>query len=538
MKAQTSKTAIIIGNANDTEYEHLRTDMRHRFDFVTNHGERPVFTTNATELWDTYLRSFRSLTERQYRNCHACRRFIEKYGSLVVIDDVDGDITPICWCDYRGRDLDRKAHASLFRAVSSAKVTGVFLSSEIEWGTGTTGPWSHLSLLPVGALIRKKSRVTSDHQAMAEKVQDYETVSRALNDFSVSQLEQSVSLLQSDALYRSEKILGQAEWLLTLRRKVDENRSRRNNIIWSAVASAPSGFCHPRSSMIGTLLEDLAAGLPFSDVSRRFASKMHPLQYQRPQAPPKAGAIAAAEKIVDQLKAAGSLRRRFASLSEVQATWVPRTQFTHVRPRGGVFDHLYQPVESGVLRMKLPPQTLTWEKFERTMLPNAERIEFLPPERGSYSSLVTAVDMNAPPIIQWDHDDNRNPVSWYFWNGGSSASQYRLDHRTFCDIVAICRKPCFWNGIPPNVPDGVMLLLKDAVDTRTPGSCLFPEILKSEFHGVRSVIEAHSNATPLQRLASGPYAAGYMLGPKEKWNITIRVHMKNQIADVKLDRWD
>jgi hypothetical protein len=53
--------------------------------------------------------------------------------------------------------------------------------------------------------------------------------------------------------------------------------------------------------MIGTLLEDIEEGLDFGDVSRKFASKMHPLQYQRPQAAPSVGNIEESEKIVAKL---------------------------------------------------------------------------------------------------------------------------------------------------------------------------------------------------------------------------------------------
>ena len=69
---------------------------------------------------------------------------------------------------------------------------------------------------------------------------------------------------------------------------------------------------------------------------------------------------------------------------------------------------------------------MTWDKFQRTVLPSAERIEFLAPSHGSYTALVTAANAEAPPILQWDRDGARNPVSWYFWNGGSSASQFGL----------------------------------------------------------------------------------------------------------------
>src|SRR2546425_8355197 len=76
--------------------------------------------------------------------------------------------------------------------------------------------------------------------------------------------------------------------------------------------------------MFGTLLEDISNGLPLPEVSKRFAEKMHPLRYQRPQAAPSEGQLAQAEKIVAQLGAAGSLARRFARLEEVETIWTPK----------------------------------------------------------------------------------------------------------------------------------------------------------------------------------------------------------------------
>ena len=75
-------------------------------------------------------------------------------------------------------------------------------------------------------------------------------------------------------------MLGMAEWFLEVLQLVKEKRATRN-IIWYKAATAPVGFCHISSNVIGTLLDDIAAGYDFNTVSRKFAEKMNPLQYQR-----------------------------------------------------------------------------------------------------------------------------------------------------------------------------------------------------------------------------------------------------------------
>jgi hypothetical protein len=363
-------------------------------------------------------------------------------------------------------------------------------------------------------------------------------VMHALNEFTQPHIEQALTLIKTEALYRSEKVLGQAEWLHGLHiARAAAHGSAKANAVWRAIATAPAGFCHPRSSMIGTLLEDIAAGMEFSEVSRRFAAKMHPLAYQRPQAAPTAGAIAAAEKVMEQLGAAGSLARRFARLDEVQALWTP-TKEKEAPAAGGVFGHLKPKDAAAPINMAVPPQVMTWEKFQRTVLPIAERIEYQAPIVGSYTSLVTAANADAPPILQWDSEEKRNPVSWYFWNRGSTAASFGLAAGAFCKVNAVALKPSMWNGGNEHQGAGVLFVLDGAAETRMAGAALFPEILKSELHGVRSVIEAYSRSAVIEG-KDQQSAAGVMLTKGgNAWDAVLRVWVGGRSVDYKLDRWD
>jgi hypothetical protein len=178
-------------------------------------------------------------------------------------------------------------------------------------------------------------------------------------------------------------------------------------------------------------------------------------------------------------------------------------------------------------------------RFQRTVLPTAERIEILCPHAGPYTSLLTAADTDAPPILQWDNEDNRNPVSWYFWHGGSPASQFCLTASKFHSVNAIALKPSMWTGGHEHQGAGVLFIIDGASDMNQLGSCLFPEILKSELHGVRSVIEAHLR-TSTPEGSDQQSAAGLMLqkGNGNQWNTRLRVWSAGRHIDYKLDRWD
>lgn len=520
------------GNINDESYTHFVDRIQARFMGNIDFGKNNLFTTDAcSSLWRTYLASFTDPVERKSHDCSECRRFIETYGHLVTIDE-DGLTTPVMWNEDDAPEPYKAAVSAMDRTVRRARVLGVFLSQDRHWGNRVTGVWQHMAVKPPSSIVFKSPVLTAG-QARAKKMEDFKTVSRAISEFKLEDLSTALDLLRSDALYRSEAVLGQAQWLHALKLRCGSGPAR--NIVWRAIAEAPDGFCHPRSSMIGSLLEDIEAGKSFEEVSRAFAAKMHPLRHMRPQAAPKAGAIAQAESIVQNLAAAGSLRRRFARVDELQAIWRPVVKAAQPAD-GSVFGHLKTDAPERVA-MKVPAQTMTWEKFSRKVLPLAVRIQFLAPPRGSYIAFATAVNPEAPPILQWDSVEKRNPVSWYMWVDGAYASQFGLFGGDYVEVEAIVEQPSMWNGGQDHHGQSVSFILAGAKESRQSGLALFPSILRAEFHGVRSVIEAYSNRGEMEGIES-PHAIGFNLSNRGKFNVSVRVFIDGKWFDYKLDRWD
>lgn len=407
----------------DDQYQQLLAHIRDRFTAATK-GQRALYSTNATGMFDTLLAALPA-DRRQHYTCNACRRFVDRFGGLVTIG-VDGAQTPILWTEAGAPPFFRAALASLARAVGRAKVDGVFLCSDATWGMpqnkSDKAPfvWRHMAVTPDRALIHRPTALLTTGQVMAEKVQDYGILCRGLAEFPIDVVRQAHALLTNGQLYRSEKCIGVAKWLLDLHeaRAATKSTAVRDNLTWRAVATAPAGFCHVRSSMIGTLLEDVAAGLAFADVKRRFDEKMSPANYQRAQAAPSAGNIAQAERVVATLEAAGALERRYATIDEVQRIWQPAAPKADA-PTGSVFGHLAPKGKpAAAAPMVVPAQTMTWEKFRRTVLPTATTAEVqVPPTVDRFMALVTASKADAPPILQWDAEGRRNPVSWYYAGG-------------------------------------------------------------------------------------------------------------------------
>lgn len=522
----------------DDRYEDCLAGVRHTFHRAVS-SARSLFTTQSPGLYEAYLDGA-PRGARTSRTCRACQQFIERFGGLVTID-ANGHTSSIFWAPETAPPAYETAIRRVAAIVAKAPVDGVFISEEKTWGKPMTEAWTHFAVsAPPSQIFHLTfgSPIQTAHQAMAEKKQDYETLQRGLAEFSVEHVRLAHSYLTNGSLYRSEKCEGVAKWLLDLHEARATIKGRpRDNVVWLAMAAAPVGFCHVKAGMIGTLLEDIAAALPFEMIKERFDEKMNPLHYQRPQAPPSAGNIAQAEKIVEQLRSARALDRRFAKLTDIQAIWTPAPPKTET-VRGGVFGHLYTPERSAVLPSGAPPVVMTWTKFERDILPKAETIDFLVPHgHAPYTAYVTAADPDAPPILQWDHAERRNPVSWYVYHAGSPASTWNLAPG-WTPVTAVALQPSMWHGAFDHQGASVCFVLKGARDTVLKcGAGFFPETLKSEYHAVRATLEAYAQRAVIAGREEAE-VCGIRLQKGQAWDFVFRVTAGGVQTAYKLDRWE
>lgn len=522
------------GNLNDAAYENLINRIQQRFIKNVNfYG--PLFTTNNDCIWGLYLSSF-SERDRQYHNCNACRSFIEKYGALAVIND-DGAIIPAMWRSDEVDGYEKNAIRAMESSFENSKITGVFLAKENVWGVPVTGIWKHFSVVPPTSILYRGT-INTPVQAMAEKKEDFKNVIRAIQEFKIEVIEQALSFLKMDMLYRGEKVIGPIQWLNDLIKGVScKTGKQRTNLIWKAVSTAPAAFCHPRSSMAGTLLEDLASGIDFNTASRRFKDKMHPLLYQRPQAAPSAGNIKHAEEIVEKLGIKDSLRRRFARLEEIKTIWKPSTH-EQKQNMGGIFSHLKTKDGACIPDTEISATIITWEKFSNNILPECESIQYRVRPRDNFVALLTSAVDGAPPILQWDSEENRNPFSWYIYHNGSEARQWGIKIGSLVDVTAISNLPNEWQAGFDHHHKGIIFILSGAVDSKDSGLALFPETLKTELHEIRSTIEAFSKAGQLEGKESAS-ASGVMIGNGSNFNAVFRCKFKNGvILNFQIDRMD
>lgn len=496
-----------------------------------------LFSVDTDSLWETYLAAFPA-EERQVYVCSACKQFVQRFGGLVVIAEETGHRVSAVWNPEANDGMFVAVAEAMRQAVERLSVSSAFIAPAGTLGTPLTGEWTHIHAVLPQKLARTDRLLTANQIGTAIR-ENVATVERALDEFPLTAVAEALRVLEADALSRAEKFIGPVRWLhnLHIARGGAKDERKRAAVIWQAVATSPEGYSHPRASVVGPLLEGIIAGKSFETLRAEFAAMLHPLRYQRPQAAPSAGNIAEAERIVAQLGIAPSLERRFARLDECETIWVPAVQ-REAPKAGGVFAHL-APKEPAAHGLQLPAQTMTWDKFQRTVLPTATAIDMRVPSTGSFMALTAATNDDAPPIIRWDRDDKRNSVSWYLYNGGSLAAQWGLTGNSWCPLTAVVPLPNLWGSAPsPQHGEGFILMLSGAVDTRDAGLALFPEHLREDLRAIRSTIEAFSGRGTISGREQAS-ASGYDMRKGDKnIGVRLRVTVAGKSSEFVIDRWD
>ena len=514
-------------------YEHLLEGILRSFEEEVKEGKTPLFTTDAKGLFDLFLENIPA-EARQHYTCNACRSFVNHYGGLVRIDG-KGTLHPVMW-KYAPVFFDPAVNAVRAK-VAKAEVTGMFVTSEKKLGIPKTGEWHHMAVnTPIGMIYQDKLKTAS--QAAAEKLEEHRMLLNVINKYEIDTVETAVNLLRNGSLFSSEKFLGNAEWLLAVMQEAKGKRKIKK-IIWPKVATAPAGFCHISAGVLGTLLDDIAAGLNFDSIKVKFNEKVDPLKYQRPQAAPSAGNVAQAEKIVEKLGIQNSLLRKFARLHEVKVAWLPKSA-TPQKIAGGVFAGIKtkEPAKKLTNNVVAPPTTITWEKFNRTVLPLAKKIEFMVDHsKNSYSALVAPADMTAPAVIQWDDENDRAPFNWYVYSGGSYPGTWNLS-QGYVEVTAVVMQPNMWKSGFDHFGKAVFFILKGCKDCNNQASALFPNHLKGELREVRSTIEAYSRNNKLSGYEEADACGIRLHADSQFWNCTLRVTTDVGVSVYKLDRWD
>lgn len=482
---------------------------------------------------------------RQHYRCNVCFMFINRVGALVTIDD-NGTLHFVCW-DVPLEEVGMFAPAfnEMKKAVESGTVRNVFSynrnkipayiqkdRSDLILGLPSTGDWTHF----YGKLNIRNISLPVD-KVSEEEFRERLKVSREnLNRWNISTIKKALAYAGSEELFNSDKVRPQCKSLLELIEDfytTTVSANGRIKLMWEN-----SFFLyHIGGSSIGALLDDFQNdNLSDSECIDRYNSKVDPLKYKRSQGAPSEALIKQAEKLISDLGAENSLKRRFALVSDLpRLLWTPKVDEDDGKEyRSGIFSKVKskENTKDDYELVHNDGGKITLTKFMKNVAPYAKRITVMTPVRGSYAAYTTAVDMEAPCIVKWDSKEVRNPISQYVYNNGSYRTQWNISESEV-DCVGIANFP--EDLLSEELSSrGALFILDHAYDTENSASALFADNLISELFPIRKVIESFSNVTPLEWV-EGQKACGLAYN---SGTLCVKVYTDYAVTSYWIDRLD
>lgn len=406
-------------------YEELIDNIKKTFaSKLKDNVKTPLFKTSVSSLFDTFLQYLPDSCRQEY-TCRTCQHFVDRFGGLVFIKE-DGTTESAVWNVDNIPGMFQEPIVQMKTIVESAQVQDVFVSDYVDLGTFDTNGFHHFSAKLPRTMINT-SRVKNASQVSAEKAENYGMLKRALEKYSGQDVDQALNILESGSLYRGESYVAMCKWFKETKERISaiNDQPAHTNMIWKYAATAPAGFTHISGSMLGTLLDDIQAGYSFDQIKSRFETNMSAENYRRSQSAPTQRTVESAEKLIEKLRLADSLRRRYAKIDELPADefiWQSKDKKKE-EVKGGVFAGIQtKTVESKETKSVIPQVTMTWDKFRRTILPTADKLEVKVDGTNHLIGMVTAAVPESENILNWD-----NTFSWYYQSGIDSVIRERLE---------------------------------------------------------------------------------------------------------------
>ena len=389
-----------------------------------------VVATNKDQLFETYLSAFPAgsnelYIERTEHDCSTCKSFIRNVGNVVTI--MPGQPMVTIW----DITIDDAAYQTVANAmaeyVRGYAVCDIFLSEESKAGAAVTvqvtekGPinWNHFHCqIPNNLVSRTIAATQGDFRTTKEVLQ------RGLEEFSSSALETVIDLIEQGSLYRGDEFKKSVKDFSKLKKEYDKfselDVTKRNNFCWNNAVLPIARF---RGTVIGTLVEDISAGMELDRAVASYEAKVAPANYKRSSALITQGMIDKAMKTIEELDIESSLQRRYAAIEDIT---INNVLFADSSAKLQMKDSVLSILESAKA-----PSAQKFDKVEEIgidtfisdVLPKISTMEVMVDNKHSnnFMSLISPVDASAKNILKWD-----NNFSWAYVGGVTDSIKERV----------------------------------------------------------------------------------------------------------------
>lgn len=530
-------------------WEYVRELIANRIKEVTQDiNVKNLYIVNpksSIKLHQVFLENIPESYKRYYI-CNSCFMFINRIGRLVTIDD-DGNLHSLCW-DIPTDDLGmfKDAIIAMKNTVEHGTVNNVFSFNKtsrhisihddtITLGYPVTGNWTHF----YGEINIPDIQSIQYYIHEEEFRSKLEVAKNTLNKWDNITIAKVLSFIPTGKIYDSDKVKVACENLMNIKErcKVSSNHNAHIKIILDNI----NFIYHLGNSALGSLFDDIQSDVFYDETCiERYNNRVDPINYKRPKSAPSEALIKTATELVENLSMENSLKRRFALLSDLpNLIWSP--QETHTEEdtyRSGIFSNVKnkESIKDTIEKTYNTGGNITLSKFINKILPDAKRIIVYTPDFDNYCAYTAPVDMDAPCVIRWDSDGERNPINQYVYSYGSPKKQWNItEDVSKVECVGIANSAMYLLDKDPHIPGvGILFILKDVYDTKNQSSALFADDLVKELFTIRKVIESFSNNTPLEKI-DGQKACGILYTGQ---GMDVEVYTEYAITKYHIDRME
>lgn len=412
-------------------FEKFAKAVRTRFDELSQ-SPLYVLDVDSAALWEVYLKAFPEGTNPMFRkrtehDCSCCRHFIRDIGAVVGIQN--GAIVSV-W-DNCGPDLPepyRTVTLKMADYVRQFPIRDIYYTNQAKHGV----PFNH-------QLTEDKKNLTFHHFAVeapkkfvvkdvATKQGDARTTQqvllRGVRELAPEAVKTVADLISSKALYRGEEF---TQVLLEFMRLQGRILSVAAN--WpSDVAMTPNvktrieaqqallaweNIGNPfvarlRNTALGTLLQDLSAGVDLEEAVKAYEKIMAPSNYKRPTALITKGMVEAAMKTIQELELEQALERRHAKISDVSVNsvlFVDNAVQPRMKDGKSLMGLLMEEVKPVAFDAKNATE-IGIEDFLKTVLPKTKSLQLYLDNNltGNMMSLTAPVHPEENSLFKWNND--------------------------------------------------------------------------------------------------------------------------------------
>jgi hypothetical protein len=397
-----------------------------------------AFVTNVDPdyLWEKYLDSFPPGTNEVYRERREhddsyCRQFVRQFGALVTVDE-EGFMTSI-WDFGTDSTTYQPVAESMATTVKYHPIRDTWVDPRHLVGTvsnleqlpsGTIQTWNHLHANVPDRLVYK-GKDTLD-TVKGKYRTSREVLQRALEEIAADAVQMLREMIDENIVYRGE------EWASPLAKFAELQArylaiapERRENFTWLLTATTAGSIAHIRNSSIGTLLQDLSAGMDVSNALFKYEGVVAPGKYKTPKEVFTTKMVEDAEKKLTELGLENSLGRRFATLSDMfvrDMIFVDVDAVPYMSGATSIMAALKQKATTSPKQFE-NATAMDIEKFIFSILPDATSLEVLFENRhqNNLVSLLAPQNPDAPTMFKWN-----NNFSWAYEGNLADSEMKRL----------------------------------------------------------------------------------------------------------------